>query len=193
MRISLDGIDILTLSDEQKNVMKHDVRADLFDADIVRRMRYFLTYPCEKYIAANKASWIAQLESQGAKTYPSDPFELAALFIDSSKESPVSVAVDGKEVFILPPIQIAIFKLASKKSAVEEISDRLLEKYEQCFKRFKLRWEPEFVKESVPVPIVKEDFARAVFSRNDYKDRMTRDVEEAAALLTRIESQPIGG
>ena len=177
MRISIDGRALLTLSDHQKNVIKHDIPSSIFDADMIRRMKYVVEHPVLRYIASKKEEWIKQLELGGAQSYPSDPLDLASLVVDSSSEAPISVEVEGVQSFVLSPIQVAIFKLASKESLESVVSRALLDKYERCLERFQRRWEPEFVKESRPIPISKEAFATAVFSRNDYKDRMARDLE----------------
>lgn len=57
-------------------------------------------------------------------------------------------------------------------------------KYEQCFKRLKAEWEPKLKASGVKsIPLDNDEFAQLVFAQSAYKDRKTRDTEEANAKL----------
>lgn len=57
----------------------------------------------------------------------------------------------------------------------------LMHKYEQCFKKLKDKWEPILIADGAEsIPTDQATFAALVFAHEDYKDRATRDAEEAA-------------
>jgi hypothetical protein len=58
-------------------------------------------------------------------------------------------------------------------------------KYEQCFKRLKAEWEPKLKASGVKtIPLDEDEFAQLVFAQPAYKDRKTRDAEEANVKLS---------
>ena len=44
MKISVDDTELYTLSNTQKNVIKNDVNADIFEEDMKRRLDYILKH-----------------------------------------------------------------------------------------------------------------------------------------------------
>jgi len=55
----------------------------------------------------------------------------------------------------------------------------LVDKYNNCFKRIKKKWEPVLIADGVePIPTNEAEFAVLVLAHEGYKDRATRDDEE---------------
>ena len=58
-------------------------------------------------------------------------------------------------------------------------------KYDQCFKRLKAEWEPKLKASGIKtIPLDEDEFAQLVFAQPAYKDRKTRDTEEANVKLS---------
>lgn len=70
-------------------------------------------------------------------------------------------------------------------SAIAETEDRermvyiLKHKYEQCLKRLKLEWNPKFASSGIrEIPVDDVEYCNLVFSRPDYKDKKSSDMEK---------------
>ncbi len=58
-------------------------------------------------------------------------------------------------------------------------------KINNCWKRFQLQWTQRLMDDETftdPIPSNKTDFCELVMARPDYKDRVTRDAEQQAAM-----------
>ena len=93
----------------------------------------------------------------------------------------MKISVNDVELFSLTETQKKVIKYSVNSDKFEDDIDRRLEwvlqhKYEQCFKRLKIEWEPKLAKLGIKsVPTNKDSFAELVFSQLDYEDRKTRD------------------
>jgi hypothetical protein len=79
MKISVDGKELFTLTDIQKQVIKDNVHADIFEDDMKRRLQWVLTHKYEQCFLALKQEWDQKLASNGVKSVPTDPDEYAQL------------------------------------------------------------------------------------------------------------------
>ena len=79
MKISGEDIELFTLSDVQKNVLKDNINADIFDADMKRRLQWVLTHKYEQCFKALKKEWEPKLEALGVESIPLDNDAFAEL------------------------------------------------------------------------------------------------------------------
>lgn len=79
MKISVDDVELFTLSDMQKQVIKNDVHAGIFEDDMKRRLQYILTHKYNQCFKRLKDEWDPKFLSYGFKTIPTDPDEYAGL------------------------------------------------------------------------------------------------------------------
>lgn len=79
MKISVDGVEILTLSELQKNVIKNDILDDIFDADMKRRITYILLHKYERCFGRLKEEWEPKLKEAGLESVPLDNDKFAEL------------------------------------------------------------------------------------------------------------------
>lgn len=88
MKIDVDGVEVLTLSDTQKNVIKNEIPTAIFDADMKRRVDYILTHKYEQCFKRLKAEWDVKLEALGVQSIPTNKDEYAVLVFaqDSYKD-----------------------------------------------------------------------------------------------------------
>lgn len=79
MKISVNDEHLFTLSDTQKQVIKDKIPADIFDADMKRRLQWVLTHKYEECFKALKAEWDPKLAANGVTMIPTDPDAYAQL------------------------------------------------------------------------------------------------------------------
>ena len=79
MKISVNDKALFTLSDIQKQVIKNDIPADIFDADMNRRLQWVLTHKYEECFKSLKAEWDSKLAANGVTMMPTDPDAYAQL------------------------------------------------------------------------------------------------------------------
>lgn len=79
MKITVDGVDILTLTDTQKNVIKNEVLSDIFEDDMKRRVVWVLTHKYEQCFKKLKAEWDTKLEAAGVESIPTNKDAYAQL------------------------------------------------------------------------------------------------------------------
>lgn len=79
MKISVNDIELYTLSETQKNVVKNDVSSDIFDDDMKRRLNWVLMHKYEQCFKSLKQEWDIRLVELGVQTIPTDPDEYAEL------------------------------------------------------------------------------------------------------------------
>jgi hypothetical protein len=79
MKISVNDQELFTLSEIQKQVIKNDIPADIFDADMNRRLQWILMHKYEECFKVLKAEWDTKLAANGIKMIPTDPDEYAQL------------------------------------------------------------------------------------------------------------------
>lgn len=79
MKISVNDIELFTLTETQKSVIKNDIHADEFDADMARRIEYILMHKYEQCFKRLKTEWDQKLPSLGVTSVPTDPDAYAQL------------------------------------------------------------------------------------------------------------------
>ncbi len=79
MKISVNDVELFTLSDVQKQVIKNDISADIFDEDMKRRLQWVLMHKYERCFERLKKEWDAKLALNGVKMIPTDPDAYASL------------------------------------------------------------------------------------------------------------------
>lgn len=79
MKISVNDVELFTLSDIQKQVIQNDIHEDIFEDDMKRRLKYILMHKYDRCFARLKAEWDSKLAANGVKMIPTDHDEYAAL------------------------------------------------------------------------------------------------------------------
>ena len=79
MKISVNDQELFTLTETQKNVIKNDINADIFDEDMKRRLDYILKHKYEQCFKRLKAEWDVKLPVLGVESIPTDPDAYAEL------------------------------------------------------------------------------------------------------------------
>lgn len=79
MKISVDDLELFTLTNTQKLVIKYDINADEFDVDMKRRLKYILTHKYEQCMKRLRDEWTPKLKDLGVTSVPLDDDEFADL------------------------------------------------------------------------------------------------------------------
>lgn len=79
MKISVDDQEVFTLTETQKKVIQNDIKADIFDADMKRRLQYILMHKYEECFKRLKSEWEVKLKSLGVESIPLDEEAFAIL------------------------------------------------------------------------------------------------------------------
>ena len=79
MKISINDVELLTLSETQKNVIKNDIHADIFDEDMSRRIAYIIMHKYENCFDRLKKEWEPKLIAEGADSLPTDKDKFSEL------------------------------------------------------------------------------------------------------------------
>lgn len=74
MKISVDDVELFTLTETQKSVIKNDIHADEFDADMERRVQYILMHKYERSFDRLKKEWEPKL-AEPARNISSIPLD----------------------------------------------------------------------------------------------------------------------
>lgn len=72
MKISVDGVDVFTLSETQKKVIQNEIESEIFDVDMKRRLHYILMHKYEKCFERLKSEWEPKLRAAGVAMIPTD-------------------------------------------------------------------------------------------------------------------------
>ena len=79
MKISVNDQELFTLTETQKQVIKNDIHADIFDEDMKRRLNWVLTHKYEQCFKRLKAEWEPKLAALGVESLPTNPDAFAQL------------------------------------------------------------------------------------------------------------------
>lgn len=79
MKISVNDVELFTLSDTQKKVMQNDILSDIFEDDMKRRLQWVLMHKYEECFKVLKAEWDPKLAANGIDMMPTDPDKYAEL------------------------------------------------------------------------------------------------------------------
>lgn len=101
MKISVDDLELFTLSETEKNIIKNDISHDIFEADMKRRLRWVLIdVKVNKCLERLKAEWAvagmdaqgnrmpSKLEANGVTSLPIDDMALADLIFSQDNTKP---------------------------------------------------------------------------------------------------------
>lgn len=203
MIITVDQEDILTLSATQENVIKHDIPTALFASDMERRVIYFSQRLYKTVFRNLKSTWDDKLIGR-VEFFPESDEDYATLVFaqpdylsflenyqqehpdinldippyDNSQTS--SVKIDGVEVATITPIQKQVMESEIIAHTIDEkiktmISNGISEKYLQCYKRLKQRWDPVLRSRGMRIPTDRDIYASLVFDQPDYQSRSQRE------------------
>lgn len=79
MKVSVNGKEIIELSEIQKKVICNDISADIMDADLERRIKYILKHKYERCMERLKQQWMPKLKENGVTEVPLDNDAFAQL------------------------------------------------------------------------------------------------------------------
>jgi hypothetical protein len=190
MKITINGKKVCELSEIQKKVIQNDIHTEIFEADMIRRLNWTIEHPCQRCYDRFKKSWYETIKNNGAKSACTEKMALAAEFfkyypcdLPEGQDQHLSVAVDGKEVFKVTPLQKKILVHLGKKDPDEHCHSQmawiLAHKYERCMERLRREWEPKLLSMDISYfPLDDDDFAKLIFSQPNYKNRSQREKEE---------------
>jgi len=82
MKISVNDVELYTLTDTQKNVIKNEVSSVIFDADMKRRLEWVLTHKYEQCFKKLKSEWDVKLVENGVQSIPTDQDAYAELVFE---------------------------------------------------------------------------------------------------------------
>lgn len=72
MKISVDGKDLLTLTETQKKVIQNEIKSEVFEEDMKRRLQWVLMHKYEQCFKKLKAEWDDKLAGLGVASIPTD-------------------------------------------------------------------------------------------------------------------------
>lgn len=79
MKISVDDQELFSLTETQKQVIKNDINADVFDDDMKRRLQYVIMHKYECCYKRLKNEWEPKLKTLGVQSIPLNNDEFASL------------------------------------------------------------------------------------------------------------------
>lgn len=79
MKISVNDTELFTLSETKEKVLKNDIHADEFDADMKRRLEWVLSHKYEQCFKRLKEEWEPKLKAAGVASIPTDNDAFAEL------------------------------------------------------------------------------------------------------------------
>ena len=79
MKISVDDLELYTLSVTQKKVIENDIPSEIFDADMKRRLEWILTHRYEQSFKNLTDEWEPKLKELGVASIPLDDEAFAQL------------------------------------------------------------------------------------------------------------------
>ena len=79
MKISVNDIELFTLTDIQKQVIENDIPTEVLDEDLKRRLQYILMHKYEQCFDRLKKEWEPKLVANGVTSVPTDKDAYATL------------------------------------------------------------------------------------------------------------------
>ena len=200
MKLIYDGREIYELSDTQKKVIQNDIPTELFESDMLRRCKYWLTHPAEREAELGADGKREALKSRGRATLPSSFMGLAEEHAD---EFPVRLGYSditaiqcsvGEQSFEFPVAHqkilrklkendqqgksIGVYALEEQKFYEDSMRWIIQHKYERCLERLKKEWLPKLEERGITeVAADDQELAELIFAQPDYKNRSQREEE----------------
>lgn len=72
MKISVNDVELLTLTETQIKVLQNEIKSEIFDADMKRRVDYIVTHKYAQCFKKLKAEWDPKLAAAGVASVPTD-------------------------------------------------------------------------------------------------------------------------
>ena len=79
MKISVDDQELFTITETQKNVIKNDISADIFEEDMKRRLQYIINHKYEQCFKRLKEEWEPIFKKSGMSSIPLSDDAFASL------------------------------------------------------------------------------------------------------------------
>lgn len=79
MKLKVNNVEVLELNETKKKVIKNDIHADAFDAEIQRRVRWIVEDKYSRCFDRLKREWEPRLADKGIQSVPLDPDAFAEL------------------------------------------------------------------------------------------------------------------
>ena len=79
MKVQIDGQDLFELTEIQKKVLKNDIKSEIFEEDMKRRIFYIINHKYEQCFKRLKAEWEPKLAKAGVESIPVDKDAFAQL------------------------------------------------------------------------------------------------------------------
>jgi len=79
MKIQIDGKDLFELTETQKKVIKNDIKSEIFEEDMKRRIFYIINHKYEQCFKRLKAEWEPKLAAKGVESIPTGKAAFAQL------------------------------------------------------------------------------------------------------------------
>lgn len=103
MKIVVDGMDLLTLTDTQKKVICNDIPTEALEEDLKRRVKYIVEHKYEQCYKRLKEEWEPKLIASGVSSIPADKDAFAELVFSqpnykdrSAREADAKAALAGE-------------------------------------------------------------------------------------------------
>jgi len=85
MKIKVDNKDLFELTEIQKKVLKNDIKSEVFEEDIKRRIFYIINYKYDQCFKRLKAEWEPKLAAKGIESLPTNKDSFAELVFAQSE------------------------------------------------------------------------------------------------------------
>lgn len=93
MKVSINDVELFTLSEIQKQVIANDIDSALLHDDLARRIHYVLTHKYEQCFKRLKEEWDTKLAAKGVEMIPTNPDSYAQLVFSQPDYKSKSVRV----------------------------------------------------------------------------------------------------
>ncbi len=105
MKISVNDVELFTLTETQKRVIQNDISKDVFEEDMKRRLKYILMQKYDQSCARLKKEWEPKLVKAGAKSLPTDMDTFANLVFSRPEYKDRSARdLEDKNIVLKKPI-----------------------------------------------------------------------------------------
>ena len=70
MKVSVNDLELFTLSEIQKRVIMNDIHEDVFDEDMKKRLQYILIHKYERCLDRMQKEWMPKLKERSVDSIP---------------------------------------------------------------------------------------------------------------------------
>ena len=79
MKVKVDDVEILEISEIRKKVIAHEIPSEDLEADLKRRLSWVITHKYERCMEKIKNQWVPKLKERGHQSIPLDDDALAEM------------------------------------------------------------------------------------------------------------------